>query len=283
MADKGPYFLIRSKPFLVCGPDKWLNRQELLRNEHCIYSFPTAKDAQNAQMLLPKMMRMGTVVSNASSLYASNGLEYIKDKGFIDAASQEIGPMHEMSFNRAALAEFVVGGNGPVKNTDSEKVVPVPEGEPPKNSLIHAANTALDPIENGRDTTLYNNSVTMFQSLLETLETAVSFRDNAPTTVSEQLSIADREILDEMHFLEFNQLNAANGFKVYQRLHDLRLKRRAAKDSAIIATFMTDLLAGIDREKLSKYQARLQGLRSRQYLLREPELFEHDSENGRLL
>lgn len=120
----------------------------------------------------------------------------------------------------------------------------------------------------------------MFEHLLDIMEEAVEFREQAEAFTNSRLSTVDREIQDEMHFLEFNQVNAMEGFKIYQRLRELRLKRREVKDSAIIGSYLEDLLAGIGREKLSEMRKRLSGLRSRKYALREPGTFVHESSDG---
>lgn len=48
--------------------------------------------------------------------------------------------------------------------------------------------------------------------------------------LSQKLSTIDQEICDIQHYIEFNKLNAANGYKTYKLLRDKLLKRRVIKN-----------------------------------------------------
>lgn len=50
------------------------------------------------------------------------------------------------------------------------------------------------------------------------------------TNLNYLLSQVDKEICDIMHYIEFNTLDAANGYKMYKMLRDCRLRRRKIKD-----------------------------------------------------
>lgn len=275
------YFIVREGPFLLLGRDKWLSSQELIEGQHAMYCFPDAAKAQTAQAMLPKAMKPGTKIRTSKFIEDTYNLKFLPKKGFIQAGALERGPDFEALFSNTALEAYVL----PQKETyhppqeinpDGESEAAEATGEP---SLIHAAATSLSSgVCDGRDTTITNDSVTMFEDILNVLERGVCFRDHAQLTINDQLSVADREIMDELHFLEFNQLGAADGFRVYQRLRDLRLKRRGIKDSAIIATYLSDLLSGIDRETLADFWERLNALRSRKYRLRAPDSFAHPSD-----
>lgn len=292
---KDHYFICRDEPFLLLGRDKWLSVQELAEGTHAIYSFPTAKQAQGVQAILPKAMKPGTKIRGAKSIEKAFDLVFVPGKGFSQAQALNRGPGFEAPFRNESLIIFVLPGHGkpPAEeplvpetlsddrdslNSDISKDFQIVSEEP---VIQQTAITALNPSRtSGRDTTVGNDSVAMFEDLLQTLEQGIRFRDTAPARLTAELSTADREIMDELHFLEFNQLNAVEGFKVYQRLRDLRLKRRGVKDSALIAGFLDELLVGINQSRLNEMHNRLAGLRSRKYALREPETFAHPSEGG---
>jgi len=46
----------------------------------------------------------------------------------------------------------------------------------------------------------------------------------------EQLSKVDRELSDIAHYIEFNNLNAAQGYKAYKMEHERRIIRRSIKN-----------------------------------------------------
>ena len=48
--------------------------------------------------------------------------------------------------------------------------------------------------------------------------------------VADQLSHYDKEKEDVLHYIEFNNLNACQGYKIYNLLHEIMKDRRAAKD-----------------------------------------------------
>lgn len=51
--------------------------------------------------------------------------------------------------------------------------------------------------------------------------------------LSQRLSQIDQEITDIQHYIEFNKLNAAEGYKAYKLLQDKLLVRRGIKDDMI--------------------------------------------------
>ena len=80
------------------------------------------------------------------------------------------------------------------------------------------------------------------------------------------LSEVDKEICDIMHYIEFNNLDAAKGYKVYKMLKDCRLRRRKIKDehekvNAAIQVLANDEL--IDKMRTALKQMR--GLDQRLY------------------
>lgn len=48
--------------------------------------------------------------------------------------------------------------------------------------------------------------------------------------LTEQLSVVDKEICDILHYIEFCNLNAAQGYKAYKMLKERRIKRRSIKN-----------------------------------------------------
>lgn len=53
------------------------------------------------------------------------------------------------------------------------------------------------------------------------------------STLSQKLSLIDQEISDIQHYIEFNKLNAAEGYKAFKMLQDKLLQRRVIKNDMV--------------------------------------------------
>ena len=97
--------------------------------------------------------------------------------------------------------------------------------------------------------------------------------------LNHMLSEVDKEICDIMHYIEFYNLDAAKGYKMYKILKECRLRRRKIKDeyekvgAAITALANDDLI-----EKIKTALKQMKGLDNRLYTPRIlTELFEEAS------
>ena len=80
------------------------------------------------------------------------------------------------------------------------------------------------------------------------------------------LSEVDKEICDIMHYIEFNNLDAAKGYKVYKMLKDCRMRRRKIKDEHEKVNAAIQVLANDDLiEKLKIALKQMRGLDQRLY------------------
>lgn len=83
----------------------------------------------------------------------------------------------------------------------------------------------------------------------------------------------ESQLEDELHFIEFNVLNAEESVKFSWKLHELRKKRRYLKDAIYAANLFNQTFLSMNCfEHLS---SKLEGLSHRNYHLRSPEHFEH--------
>ena len=89
--------------------------------------------------------------------------------------------------------------------------------------------------------------------------------------LTQNLSTADREISDELHYIEFCNLNASEGYKSYKRLKELQQKRRAIKNSFEMLDTVQVVVSGV-----SKIEKMVTDPAKKSYTLREPETFIHD-------
>lgn len=93
------------------------------------------------------------------------------------------------------------------------------------------------------------------------------------------LSEVDKEICDIMHYIEFNNLDAAKGYKVYKMIKDCRMRRRKIKDEHEKVNAAIQVLANDELiEKMRTALKQMRGLEQRLYTPRVlSELFEDAS------
>lgn len=118
-----------------------------------------------------------------------------------------------------------------------------------------------------------------WDNYLKTLITFCSDLKQYRINLNYLLSQVDKEICDIMHYIEFNNLDATNGYKTYKMLKDCRLRRRKIKDdlekvNIIIPAFEDKEFVG----KLKTCLNQIKGLEHRKYTPRIlDELFEDAS------
>ena len=74
--------------------------------------------------------------------------------------------------------------------------------------------------------------------------------------------LAEKEICDIEHAIEFYNYNACDGYKIYKLLQEKRLDRREAKDIMLLDEIISDYLSEKNIEDMS---IRLRGLQERMY------------------
>lgn len=87
--------------------------------------------------------------------------------------------------------------------------------------------------------------------------------ENRKLYLLEKIQEADLEIVDIEHAAEFYELNAAQGYKLYRLLHDVRIRRRKLKNE--LERINLFLGASIDSKKLENLRKRIIGLDHKQY------------------
>lgn len=68
--------------------------------------------------------------------------------------------------------------------------------------------------------------------------------------LNEELSEIDRLLSDINHFIEFTNLNAVDGYRIYKKQHELLKRRREVKYELKIADDINSL--GVDEQKLDR-------------------------------
>ena len=127
--------------------------------------------------------------------------------------------------------------------------------------------------------TRFDSLDTDWLGYLEDMLSFVSQLQQYKNNLNYMLSEVDKEICDIMHYIEFNCLDAAKGYKVYKMLRECRLRRRRIKDEEYKVTVSMQALGGSELpEKLKSSICQIRGMERRQYKPRVlDELFEHVS------
>lgn len=89
--------------------------------------------------------------------------------------------------------------------------------------------------------------------------------DSAKTRRKElekKLTSTEEEIQDCLHYIEFMNLNAAQGYKMYKMLREKRIKRRSIKDEITVLNIILDQHIDSMVEEINK---RIEGMDHRQY------------------
>ena len=96
---------------------------------------------------------------------------------------------------------------------------------------------------------------------------------NAIALLNQQLSVADQEVADVYHYIEFNNLNACEGYKVYKLLQNKLRQRRIIKDKKLKLELFSELT--IEDVLDGTFETKMNNLASKTYKPRVlTELFE---------
>lgn len=92
----------------------------------------------------------------------------------------------------------------------------------------------MTPFENPVDTSIYNEYREAIARFTE------CFGQKARADLLERQSVADKEVCDLLHYIEFKDLSAVQGFKIYKRLQRALKKRREVKNKLAFVQALSD-------------------------------------------
>lgn len=114
--------------------------------------------------------------------------------------------------------------------------------------------------------TRFDNMDTDWNGYFENLISFSSQLKQYNVNLNYMLSEVDKEICDIMHYIEFNNLDAAKGYKMYKMLKDCRLRRRKIKDEHEKVNAAIQVLANEELiEKMKVAFKQMKGLDYRMY------------------
>lgn len=100
-----------------------------------------------------------------------------------------------------------------------------------KCKVIPVNSVKVTPVKCSSIASNVSDTESLFDSTLESLKKIdVTSFNREHGAVSQRLSAIDQEICDIQHYIEFNQFNAADGYKAYKLLHSKLKERRIIKN-----------------------------------------------------
>ena len=219
---------------LLCKDGTWAKKQSVLADPDRVLTFPEAESASRILMGLPN--RKNTYICNERTLYKKYGI------------------------SNAALL-FGKGGCGPLPDnvTPLEADKPEAPNDNPPNRITLQTNQRVVV-----NTPLILDTI----DILERLQVLLERWDETIVDYPSELSELDGRIQDELHYQEFSQLNCAQGYRAYKRMHELRISRRRAKNEYLVSKTARDLFR-IDLDaKIKTALTAIQGLKELSYVPR---------------
>ena len=131
------------------------------------------------------------------------------------------------------------------------------------NLRVEKVNLQTEPIEVSHHPQINMRIPALYENFMSNLEKE---EDN----LSEKLSEIDMVLQDLMHYAEFNNLNAADGYKTYKMIHNARLQRREIKNQLEVLWYAMEMT----EESMVKAENRIESQEKKRYSPRAlPELF----------
>lgn len=120
-------------------------------------------------------------------------------------------------------------------------------------------------IQANRDMVIDTPLILDTTDILERLVVLIERWDETVKDYYNELNALDGSIQDELHYQEFEQLNCAQGYKAYKRLHELRIARRRLKNEYMVAKTARDLFSGSIISDIQRALSCIDGLKSLTY------------------
>lgn len=264
MGDNGPYFIRKNSDKTILGADGgWYSIATILGNPKVLCKFETQHTAKvrvkqlgkgKAQVLNKKTMKslLGYADPLWEKILKETRVGLILDKGREkDAVDSAVG------------------------DSQSEDNPAMDETPAPEQDSVCASETAIKA-------SLETPIISETMDILEQLAALALRWQNAKDAHYANLRKLEESIMDELHFVEFMDLDARRAYRSYKRLHNLRIKRRQLKNEQIV---MDAACAALKMDPTTLYAEAqhalnsLQGLKARRYAPRVAWPAEDDSVN----
>lgn len=86
-----------------------------------------------------------------------------------------------------------------------------------------------------------------WQERVDSIMSIVQEAEERRCALNKELSLVDQELCDLHHYVEFNDLNAAQGYRIYKRMQDALMRRRAIKDELYVVSVIKQGIPSIQK------------------------------------
>lgn len=118
--------------------------------------------------------------------------------------------------------------------------------------------------------TLQEDLVQNIETTLGNLSELISLSLETTQNYQKDMKNIENQIIDELHFIEFEPTGSVDTKEVYDRLHHLRKKRRELKDKLYLSQLILGRFKTISTVSLGEDVEKVKKLEKRAYVLRAP-------------
>ena len=263
MGDNGPYFIQKKSTKEILGADGgWYSIATILGNPKVLCKFETQ---HTARIRAKQLGKEKTQVLNQKTL--KSRLRYADPVWEKILKEMKVGLVLDKDKKKAAANSEL-----PTDDSAPEELPGELSAEP---GSVCASETAIKA-------SLETPIISETMDILEQLAGLALRWQNAKDVYSGNLRKLEEAIMDELHFVEFMELDTRRAYRSYKRLHDLRTQRRQLKNEQIV---INTACAALKMEPVALYNGAqralnsLQGLKTRKYAPRVAWPAEDDSIN----
>lgn len=120
-----------------------------------------------------------------------------------------------------------------------------------------------EEISHNTEKVLISNNIQRWIDRISDLNGLAKDATDRKDVLSKELSDVEKEIQDCLHYIEFTNLNAAQGYKAYKILKDRRVKRRSIKNELqVLGIILGKKISETATDEIMKC---IEGLDNRQY------------------
>ena len=121
----------------------------------------------------------------------------------------------------------------------------------------------IEEVHNNTEKVMFSENIQRWLNKIEDLNGLASEANNRKEVLNNELSLVDRELCDILHYIEFCNLNAAQGWKASKMIKERRIKRRSIKNELNVI----DIILGkrISETMVDEINKAVQGMDKRTY------------------
>lgn len=281
MATKGPYFIWDTKTGKVIGTDGKLHDKDQAMSQGILCAF---RSVNAAGKFKNKAQDKGLQVISQNTMRNHYRVTVEDWQAMLKTFHDGVDPAWKPDLvydGKGGMVKPEEPVSAPVKKAAPKKkepssIPPVPTSPAEKPGVVYASPAALSEIWS-------NPLIADTIDLLERASVLAQRWDAESAELDARLSKVDASLGDELHFVEFMELDGRRAYNSYKRIHSLRIERRQIKNAQTILAILNDsmkMTPGRMSDALQMALNCIDGLQNRKYTPRITWPSEDDLVNG---